>query len=351
MMTAEAQLPAIGLPRPVPAASPTLHEAVRAAVVLTALEPEVAASVLSGFSDARIRSFARAMTRLEDMAASEIDAVLNDFIARLAADSGISGGEDEARRYLSAFMEPDGVDQLMSDIAAPPRSVWSKLGDVADDALTAWLSGEHPQVAAVTLTQLSTDKSARLLEAFEPAFAQDIVLRMGKASSASPEIIERIAEVVERDVLPQTAAAAAQVNPASAIATVLNQVSGRVRDELMNHMRSTSAGLADDVRRLMFTFEDIPARLEARDVALVLKAVDDAELMTALKPTSSEPITAFFLENITKRMADRLRDDIKELAEPETAAAETAQSSVIAAIIQMRDSGALTLKVPRTEGE
>lgn len=350
MTKADVQLPVVGAPQPVPRKQ-TLHEAVRAAVVLTALEPDVAASVLSGFSDARIRSFARAMTRLEDMTASQIDAVLNDFIARLAADSGVTGGAEEARRYLSAFMDADGVDQLMDDIDAAPQSVWSKLHDVSDAALTEWLAGEHPQVAAVTLTQLSTEKSARLLEAFEPTFAQDIVLRMGKAHATSAEIIARIAEVVERDVLPQTAAAASQVNPASAIATVLNQVSGRVRDELMAHMRTTSAGLADNVRRLMFTFEDIPARLEARDVALVLKSVDDAVLMTALKPSNSDPIATFFLENITKRMADRLRDDIKELAEPETAAAETAQSAVIAAIIEMRDNGALTLKVPKADTE
>ena len=351
MMMADVQLPAVGTQHPVMKPAQTLHEAVRAAVVLTALEPDVAASVLSGFSDSRIRNFARAMTRLEDMTAVEIDAVLNDFIARLGADSGISGGEEEARRYLSAFMDPDGVDQLMNDIDAAPQSVWSKLDDVPDSALTEWLNTEHPQVAAVTLTQLSTEKSARLLETFEPTFAQDIVLRMGKAHAANPEIIDRIADVVERVVLPQTTAAASKVNPANAIATVLNQVSGRVRDELMAHMRSTSAGLADEVRRLMFTFEDIPSRLEARDVALVLKSVDDATLMTALKPASSEPISTFFLENITKRMADRLRDDIKELAEPETAAAEAAQSKVIAAIIEMRDSGALTLTAPKTEGE
>lgn len=351
MMTADVQLPAVGTPQPVLKTHQTLHEAVRAAIVLTALEPDVAASVLSGFSDARIRSFARAMTRLEDMTAAETDAVLNDFITRLGADGGVSGGEDEARRYLSAFMDPDGVDQLMNDIDAAPQSVWSKLDEVSDAALTEWLTGEHPQVAAVTLTQLSTEKSARLLEVFEPSFAQDVVLRMGKAHSASPEVIDRIADVVERIVLPQTTAAASKVNPASAIATVLNQVSGRVRDELMTHMRSTSASLADDVRRLMFTFEDIPARLEARDVALVLKSVDDAVLMTALKPAASDPIATFFLENITKRMADRLRDDIKELAEPETAAAETAQSTVIAAIIEMRDNGALTLKVPKSDGD
>ena len=349
MTTANGLLPALSAAPAQAPPVPSLHEAVRAAVVLTALEPEVAASVLSGFSDARIRSFARAMTRIGEMNATDIDAILSDFITRLSSDTGVTGGEDEARRYLSAFMEPDGVDQMMTELAAPPRSVWSRLNDVPDAALSDWLSQEHPQVAAVTLTQLSSDKSARLLEVFEPALAQQIILRMGQAPSASTEIINRIAEVVERDVLPQTTASAAKANPANIIATVLNQVSGRVRDELIDHMRGASAALADNVRRLMFTFEDIPERVEPRDIALVLKTVDDAQLMTALKPTACEPIATFFLENITKRMADRLREEIKELAEPDVAAAEAAQSGVIATIIGLKDSGALVLKTPKTE--
>ncbi|MGB0925865.1 MAG: FliG C-terminal domain-containing protein [Pikeienuella sp.] len=339
-------LPAISTPEAVVPTTQPLHEAVRAAVVLTALEPDVAANVLSGFSDARIRSFARAMTRIGDMQATEINAILHDFMNRLKADGGIAGGEDEARRYLSAFMEPDSIEQMMEEIAAPPRSVWSRLGDVPDATLSEWLAQEHPQVAAVTLTQISSEKSARLLETFDPTLSQQIVLRMGQAPSASPEIIKQIAEVVERDVLPQTAAAASKVNPANVIATVLNQVSGRVRDELISHMKATSAGLADDVRRLMFTFEDIPMRVEARDIALVLKSVDDTKLMTALKPESAEPIATFFLENITKRMAERLREEIKELAEPDVTSAEAAQSAVIATIIELKDNDAIVLKPP-----
>lgn len=350
MTIADVQLPAVGVaPLRTPPAT-GLHEAVRAAVVLTALEPKVAASVLSGFSDARIRSFARAMTRMGEMSAADTDAILSDFITRLSADTGFTGGADETRRYLSAFMEPEGVDRLMTELAAPPRSVWSRLNDVPDAALSEWLAQEHPQVAAVTLTQLSSDKSARLLEVFEPALSQQIVVRMGQASSVSAEIISRIAEVVERDVLPQTTASAARVDPANIIATVLNQVTGRVRDELIDHMRGASATLADDVRRLMFTFEDIPARVEPRDIALVLKTVDDAQLMTALKPPASGPVAAFFLENITKRMADRLREEIADLAEPDTATVEDAQSGVIATIIGLRDNGALVLKTPSPDG-
>ena len=322
-----------------------LTDVEKAAVILAALGPKIAATLLEGFDRSRIQRFAHAVNDMREINAATVDSTIAEFLAQLEKEAGIAGGGDETRRFLDEFMEKEQVNQLMEDVAAKGRSVWTALNDVADVRILSWLKSEHPQVAAITLTKLTSAKAARLLEQLEPETANRLILRMNQATSAPAEVTKRIGDIIKQEFLPTAKVKKGRMDPPEMIASVMNHVSSGVRNQLMEHMETNTPALAETVRKFVFTYEDIPKRISGRDVSQIIKAVDESSLLVAFKSTG-EAATAtseFILSNISSRLANRLRDDLKELPNPKPKEFEAAQSAIVAEIVGLRDRGVLKM--------
>ena len=319
----------------------------KAAIVLVALGPETAAKLLTGFNETRIRRFARAVSGLKETPPEIVERVIAEFLQRMEDTLSVGGGAAEARRFLSEVLERDRVNQIMADIDSSGRTVWSLLGDVEDARLAAWLRSEHPQVAAIALSRLTAMKAAQVLEKFEPMFAEDIVIRMGPAAGVEPAMAERIGEVIARDFLPSVMTRSRGKDPADLVAGVMNHISVRTRDRIIAAMDEAAPKLAASVRKIMFTFEHIPERIAPRDIGLVVKSVDEATLMKALKAAGERgaKVVDYIMENISKRLAERMREDLAALAAPSRKDGEAAQAALVAAIVDLRDNGQIKMVV------
>lgn len=322
-----------------------LTDVEKAAIILAVLGPELAATLLGGFDRPRIRRFAYAVNDMQNLSADAVDDTIAEFLDCLDKEAGVFGGSDETRRFLEEIMEKDQVNQLMDDIDAKGRSVWIALNEVEDPRILSWLKSEHPQVAAITLTKLTAAKTARLLEQMDPEISSQLVLRMNQATSAPPEVAERIGQIIKQEFLPTAIVKKDRLEPPELIAAVMNHVSNGVRDHLLEHMEANTPALAEAVRKFVFTYEDIPSRIQGRDVSQIMKVVDESVLLVALKSTGegAAKTSEFILSNISSRLATRLRDDLKEIPNPKPKEFEAAQSTVVSEVVALRDRGALTM--------
>lgn len=325
--------------------SAQLTDVEKAAVILAVLGPTVAAQLLESFDRPRIQRFAHAVNDMQEISAETIDDTIAEFMEQFENQGGIVGGVDETRRFLEEFMEKDQVDLLMEDIYAQGRSVWNSLNDVADPRILSWLKSEHPQVAAITLTKMTAPKTARLLEQLEPELSNELVLRMNQATSAPPHVTERIGKIIKDEFLPTAIVKKGRMDPPELIAAVMNHVSSGVRDNLMEHMETSTPALAEAVRKFVFTYEDIPSRISGRDVSQIIKVVNETVLLTALKSTgeAASATSEFILSNISSRLATRMRDDLKDMPNPKPKDMEAAQSAIISEVVGLRDQGVLTM--------
>ncbi|WP_340107288.1 FliG C-terminal domain-containing protein [Pikeienuella sp. HZG-20] len=330
-----------------------LEPAEKAAIVLVALGPEVASRLLAGLGEARLRRFARTVSNLREVPADVVERVIAEFLHKIEDTRSVGGGAAEARRFLAEVLDKNQVNQIMSDLDVAGRTVWSLLGDISDARIAAWLKSEHPQVAAIALSRLTSEKAAKVLERFEQSEAEDIVIRMGPAAAADPAVAARIGEVIARDFLPTALSRGGRQEPADLIAGVMNHVSGPVRDRLLEAMESAAPSLAEAVRKVMFTFEHIADRINPRDVSLITKTVDEAVLLRALKSGGERTrrTTEFILDNVSKRLAERLREDLEALPAATRREGEEAQAEIVAAIINLRNAGALKMIVTETAEE
>jgi flagellar motor switch protein FliG len=197
----------------------------------------------------------------------------------------------------------------------------------------------------VVLTKLRSEQAARVLERLDGAFAQDVVMRMSRVPTLDPQSMELIREVIERDFVSVMERTQGARKPADLIAALMNHLSSDIRDSLLEHLGEQSPRLAQEVQRVMFTFSDIASRVGARDIAKVVKAIDETVLLTAMKSAKerNDPAVDFILGNIAKRLAERFGEDLGAMPEVRRKDGETAQAEVVGAIQALVKRGEIKL--------
>lgn len=355
-MTASYPLPAV-IRRATPVArrprrsppAPTQGE--KAAILLATLGPGSAAPLLTGVGSSRVRRFARILSGLPPAAPPTVKAVLSEFLEKLDEGDRVAGGAERTRSFLAEVLDPAEVEQAMQDIGGSAPSVWRDFARLPSEEVRTWIENEHPHVASIALTQLPADVAAGILDALPQEKAQDLVLRMGDSASAAPDLIGRIAGAIETGFLPSAKARASAAGPARAIAQVMNQTSPDTRDRVLTLLRAERPPLAAAVERIMFTFETIPSRVDRKDVSKIVKAIDEGSLLRALKPEdeAGAAVAAFFFENISSRLSDRLKDELNEFELPKSKDSDAARAALVTVITDMRDRGEIELLDPEDD--
>ncbi|MGF1659851.1 MAG: flagellar motor switch protein FliG [Rubrimonas sp.] len=324
----------------------SLSLADKAAIIMAALGPEAAPHVLQGVSETTMRRFAQAMSGMWRISPELLDKTIADFTDELGANREIKGGAGEARRILRELLDDDSVSRIMDDVdAGGGRTLWEKLSNSSDQALAGFLRHEHPQTATVVLSKMRSDKAARILERLDPEFAQVIVLRLARVPRLDSEVMEILKDVITREFLAVMQREQATRRPADVIGSMMNNVSASNRARLLQQLEQEKPKLARQVQKVMFTFADLSERVEARDAGLLLKAVDEPTMLKALRFAESNAprVIDFFLSNLSKRLAQRLEGEIKQIGDVSPRDGEAAQTEVVRVARELAQQGELKL--------
>jgi len=247
---------------------------------------------------------------------------------------------------LSGFLDDAQIDEILSDIAGKDvRSVWERLGDAPNAKAAGFLQLEHPQTVAIVLSKIRPDKAARILEEMERTFAQSAVLRLSRVPNLDPVVMRKVESVIEKDFLSAMSRQSGSVKPSELIGDLMNNVSGAARDEFLENLGEANQELQLEVLRVMFTFADIASRVEGRDVAKIVKAVEEEQLMIALKyaqETGNQSFD-FIMANLSKRLAERMSEDVEAMDSVKASDGETAHMAITNIIQKMSKMGEIKL--------
>lgn len=334
---------ALNVPRP-PA---RLSRREKAAIILGILGTEAAGPILEQLDEGCHRSFAAAMAGLERIDPETGAAVIAEFIGELStSETTLTGGIDRAREMLQEFVDEKVLEQILEDADRPsPRNVWDKLVKVDDQALTELLTSEHPQTAAVIVNRLAPDKAASILARLDADTACRIILGLSHAARLSPDVVQAIGQSVSRDFLSTHRPGQRRQTPADRIGEIMNYAAGEMRQSVLGFLGRAAPDLLAEVRRRMFTFEDLPQRIEKRDVTTIVRATPNEVLLPALAGAAenARETRDFILANISSRVAEQIREELEELGTVKLRAAEEAQTEIIKTIRTLQGEGALKM--------
>ena len=118
----------------------------KAAMILTAIGPELAAGFLRELAEPDMQRFARAISGLGKINQEVLDAVIVEFLELLTTGPEIAGGSKAARKLLAAVLDDEDEVQRLLDgrQRSEVRSVWERLNDTPVPSLATFLQAEHP---------------------------------------------------------------------------------------------------------------------------------------------------------------------------------------------------------------
>jgi len=337
------------LPSPVavttPPAHPRLTKPQKAAVLIGALGKISAKPFLETLDEGALRHFAAAMSTLRQVRPDTINGVIDEFLHELeTAGLVVAGGLNHVRELLKDYVSDAVIERIMAELnQTEQRDVWRDIITAPAAALADVLEPEHPQIAAVVLARLPAECAAEILSAYEADHARDIVVALSDSRELAGDVLAEIGRVLHEGLSQQTSHKPAP--PTDRIGSIMNFTPGPIRDHILAHFESTNPKTSTAIRRKMFTFADISARITPRDIGTIAQAVDEATLLRALVGAEKNAADTrdFVLSNMSKRMAAQLEDAMAELGTVKAAESDTAQLDVIRAIRTLVDDGTITL--------
>ena len=230
---------------------------------------------------------------------------------------------------------------------------WVRIRALDIPQLQEILDRESIEVSAVVLSKLDTAKAAELLGSLPGDRARRLTFAVSQTEAVTPDAVYRIglALATQLDEVPDKAF---DDSPDRRVGAILNLSPATTRDALLQGLEEEDGEFAEKVRKSIFTFPDIPARLAPLDASTLMREVDQTTLLTAFRYSvdlggTAQEAVDFLLANISKRMADGLREEMGELPAIKQKQGEEAQNAVIAAIRQLEEAGTITLVTPEAE--
>ncbi len=321
----------------------------KAAVIVRLLLSQGVAPALDRLSVDQQAAIARNMAGLGPVNRATLAAVVREFTGRLD-DLGLTFPDalPGALRLLEPHLSETARDGLRREAGPGADSTaWDQLGALDADRLRPILERESAEVCAVLLSKINVAKAAALLADLPADRAHVVAHAVALTATVTPQMVDRIGA----SLLDQLQAAPRPAFKASAVdrmGAILNSASATARDTILAGLTGRDASFAEDVRRAIFTFEHIPKRVEAADVPRILRGMDQDILAMALAAgLQSAPLTVeFLLENMSKRMAEQLRDEAEGRSPPRPEEGEPAMAAIVNALREMEAAGDIRLIPP-----
>jgi flagellar motor switch protein FliG len=330
--------------------APTTRTALRsdekAAIVLFSLGTDRAGQLFREMDAAEHKLFAQAFNRLGNVNLEQITDVLLEFMRCLQQGHRLQGGAAETKDFLLKILDPSSVDQVMNDIDGPSDSeVWQRLSVMSEHRLASYVSGEKPQTIAVILSRLRSDTAAAILMLMPEKTAREIVLRLAHMRQIDQEVIQDLQSSMMNDFLVHSRRDEAEGHSRGVIASMLSEMPAEQADSFMAFLQEEAPAVAGAVQEGMFRFDDIPGKVTPTALQLVIRNCDKETLVLALRMASQKDakLAEYFMENMSKRAAEQLKEDMEGLGAVRAKDAQKAQAEIVRLIQELARKGEIVL--------
>lgn len=318
----------------------------KAAVLMVTLGEQVSSEVLKHLDEDEVSMIGKEVARIAAITSEDAESILEEFYTMsMAQDYVLKGGIDYARKMLVGAFGPEVakrlLDRLMKMLGNDAAS-FDALQKADPQQLAKFIHSEHPQTIALVLSHLNPSQAAGLIFSLPPELRSEVSLRMANLDQISPEIISKIASIIGQKLKSLGELSRESYGGVRAVAEMFNRLDSTTSKDILDAIDNKDSALADTIRHLMFVFEDL-LLIDIEGIKELLGRIDRKLLTIALKGTSDQ-LKNHFLQCMSQRGAEMLREDMDALGPVKIKEVEAAQQQIISVVRQLETEGVLSLK-------
>src|SRR5215472_5521039 len=327
-------------------AAPSVPGIRKAAILMIILGDQTSAEILRQLDEEEVQALGREVARITNINNEQAEAILEEFYQMsVARDFVLKGGMDFAKKMLISAFGPEHakkmLDRLVKTLGSETAS-FDTLQKADPQQLAKFIHNEHPQTIALILSHLNASQAAGLLISLPIELRADVALRMANLDQISPEIISKIASIIGLKLKALGELSRESYGGVRAVSEMFNRLDSTTSKEILETIEQNNPTLVETIRHLMFVFEDL-LLVTQEAIKEVLGKVDRKVLTVALKGTS-EQLKSHFLQVMSQRGAEMLKEDMEALRPVKIKEVEAAQQQIIAVVRQLEAEGTISLK-------
>ena len=316
----------------------------KAAIFLACVGSDRASRIMAAMSDEEVEELTLSLSSLESVDFSVRTEVIDEFYELAVANKIVTqGGLDYARSLLEKAFGPERSIDILTRLQSNLQDVPFQFLKKADPGqIVTFIQDEHPQTISLILAHLPAPTAAMVLSALGTEVQADVVMRIAKMERTPPEVVREVERVLERKMAAVFTQGFTFAGGVKDVAEVLNNIDRAAEKAIMGSLEEADPELAEEISRLMFTFDDI-VYVDDGGIQKALREVESKDLALALKG-SSEDVSEKIFHNMSERAREMIKEEIEFMGPVRLKNVEEAQQKIVVAIRQLEEAGELIIE-------
>ena len=320
-----------------------------AAVLLMTLPEDEASELMAKLEPKQVEQVSIEIARTRQISAEDQERVIKEFTESNPSFSLRGGGLELAKTLIQRALGTGAAAALINIRQSIESTPFGFLRHVDSQNLLTYIIDEHPQTIALIMSHLPPHYGAEILAGLPESRRLPVVRRIATMGRTNPEIIREVEKGLERRMSSVMSQSFEHAGGVEAVAEMLNVSDRATERALMESLAQQDSALVEEIRRLMFVFEDI-GRFTDKDIQTVLKNVETSQWAMALKG-ASETLKEKVLKNMSERAAETLREEMEYLGPAKRSVVEAKQQEIVDVIRSLEDRGEIDLNALNEEEE
>lgn len=312
----------------------------KAVLMLLSLDEATAAPITSELDEDDLRKLQQVASTMRAVPAGALAQVYAEFVERSNQAVAVPrGGVRYLRRIATRALGEARAREIFSEAQQSPLD---RLANADPETLSGVLEHEHPQLVAAILSQLPADRAANLVERLPEELQTNVLERLATMTEVPQRLLQDVAQALSAELPVTEAEGSTAVDGIAQTAAMVRRMGQKLGDALLARLSGADETLATEIRRAMYTFEDLKL-LDARGLRSLLEAVPADRLTLAMK-TATDELKNHIFTAMSKRAAERVREDLEMLGGVRLADVEAAQQEIVEQCLKLAAEGVITLE-------
>lgn len=314
----------------------------KAAILMSSLGSNTTQLIFSHMRDNDVKRMINSMSTISKSPIWLVKKVLEDFYSMINEDADLLFSENKGKDFIIATLGEERAKQLLGQIVEVGKSNTLESLELVDTrTLANFLINEHPQTIALIVAHLNTERKVDILRRLPEGLQSEVVLRVANLDFVSPELIAQLDDILKTELSTLGSIDTNQLGGVEPIADMLNLMDKNTEKQIMSRVEEKDPDLAEEIRKLMFVFEDL-VYVDDKGIQTLLKEVDQQKLVIALK-TAPEEIKGKLFKNMSNRAATLLKEDLDALGPTKLSDVEKSQQEIVQKAKDLESQGKLII--------
>lgn len=312
----------------------------KAAILLITLGPEKSANIFKHLKEDEIEALTLQIANTNVILPAARETVVEEFYEICLAQQYITeGGIAYARELLEKALGESKAFEIINRLGGSLKAKPFDFIRKADASqILNFIQSEHPQTIALILSYLRPEQAGEVLAELNPDRQADVARRIALMDRTSPDVIKEIERALEKKLSSLMTEDFTVVGGVDAVVSILNEVDRGTEKNIMETLEAEDVDLSEEIKKRMFVFEDL-ITLSGRDIQKVYREITEMRDWAIALKNASEELRELIFSNVSKRVAEMLREEMDILGPVRRSDVEEAQQKIVNIVRKLQDTG------------